>query len=296
MELISAVITTCKRSPDIVTRAINSILAQTYKNIEIIVVDDSPPEYSERSSLKKAVEDLRDKSPDIEIRYIPHETNQGACVARNTGMNAAKGKYVAYLDDDDEWLPSKLEKQMKVMESSRAALVYCGCICVNDDTGAIDDEMVEYHRGNVFNKLLYKNFIESTSFSLIKLDCLKEIGGFDPLMQSAQDYDVWLRIAEKYEVDCVKEPLVIYHEHSGERITTNPAKKISGLERINSKYEDYLEKDPALWRQRHIVLTPYYAMAGDKRKAFSVWRQCCLKKPFKVIDNMKYFARIIRVS
>lgn len=292
-ELISTAITTYKREPAIVIRAVNSILKQTYKDIEIIVVDDSPSDYELREAVKNAVLSHNEEYPDIEIRYIPHEKNMGACVARNTAMEAAKGKYIAFLDDDDEWIPEKLEKQLRVMESSDAALVYCGCTILNDDTGRYYDGYVEYYRGRVFERLLFKNFIDSTSIPLIRLDCLKEIGGFDPLMQSSQDYDVWLRIARKYPVDCVQEPLVIYHEHSGERITNNPSKKIAGLERINSKNKEYIDADPVLWRQRHITITPYYAMKGDKQKALKVWRECCRKRPQEVVDNLKYLRRIL---
>ena len=292
-ELISAVITTYKREPAIVVRAVNSILKQTYKDIEVITVDDSPSDYELRDSVKNAVLGLNADYPDIEISYIPHEKNMGACVARNTAMDAAKGKYIAFLDDDDEWMPEKLEKQMRVMESSDAALVYCGCTILNDDTGRSYDGYVEYYRGSVFKRLLFKNFIDSTSIPLIKLECLREIGGFDPLMQSSQDYDVWLRLADKYPVECVQEPLVIYHEHSGERITNNPAKKIAGLERINKKNKEYIDPDPVLWRQRHIAITPYYAMKGDKKKAMKVWRECCKRCPMEVVDNLKYLRRIL---
>ena len=151
----------------------------------------------------------------------------GACVARNTGLQEARGEYIAYLDDDDEWLPEKLEKQLKIMGKTGVALVYCGCLKINDETRVYlkDSVSPQYYRGYIFDELIKKNFIESTSFPLLRTECLRKIGGFDPLMQSAQDYDVWLRIAKEYEVDYVKEPLVLYHIHPDERISTNPQKK-----------------------------------------------------------------------
>ena len=292
--MVSAIITTYKREPSMVLRALDSILAQTYHDMEIIVVDDSPSDYPARADVRCVVEKRKEDNPEIDIRYIAHPANMGACVARNTGLEAAKGEYVAYLDDDDEWLPDKIEKQVQVLQKTDAALVYCGYYIQDDRMGSRRESNNEYKRGKVFNKLLYSNFINSTSFPLIRKDCLKSVGGFDPMMQSAQDYDVWLRLAEKHEIECVAEPLVLYHEHEGERITTNPLKKINGLERINWKYASYLEEDRKLWWKRNIGIAWYYALYGDKKKAISLWWRCLCKCPEKISENSITFIRIIK--
>ena len=292
--MISAIITTYQREPAMVMRALDSVLRQTYRELEIIVVDDSPPGYPLRDDVRKAVLERQKANQEIPIRYVAHEKNMGACVARNTGLKTAEGEYVAYLDDDDEWLPKKLEKQMKVMAESNAGLVYCGRICVNDGKGTRTASQMEYVRGKAFIKLLNTNFIASTSYPLIRRECLKAIGGFDPLMSAAQDYDAWLRLSERYEIDYVAEPLVLYHEHDGERITTNPEKKISGLERINAKYADHLRADRKLWWKRNVCLVSYYAMAGKGKKAWSLWWKCVCKCPEKCRGNAWHFYIIIK--
>ncbi len=291
--MVSAIITTYKRDPDIVLRALDSVIAQTYRDIEIIMVDDSPVDYSKRADVHAAIERRQEENLDITIRYIAHPKNMGACVARNTGLDAAIGDYVAYLDDDDEWLPTKIEKQMEVMQKTDVAMVYCGNLCKNDGTGITRVARNEYLKGKVFKELLYRNFIASTSYPLIRKSCLKKVGGFDPLMQSAQDYDVWLRLAEQYEIDYVAEPLVLYHEHEGERITTNPQKKISGLERINLKYNDYLQVDRKLWWARNIVITQYYALNNEGKKSIELWCKCVFKCPERIIRNCSYFLTIL---
>lgn len=291
--MVSVVITTYKREPQMVLRALDSALAQTYRDLEIIIVDDSPSDFSAREDVHAVVEMRQHENPEINIRYIAHTENKGACIARNTGLEVAAGEFIAYLDDDDEWLPEKIEKQMQVMQKSDAGLVYCGNMVKNDKTGLCTNAEKEYFRGKVFKRLLYNNFIASTSYPLIRKECLKEVGGFDPLMQAAQDYDVWLRLAERYEVDYVPEPLVLYHEHEGERITTNPKKKISGLERINQKYAHYLDTDRKLWWIRNLSVAYYYAMAHDN-KALSSWAKCVKKCPEKVKDNIVSFLRIIQ--
>lgn len=293
-DLVSAVITTYKREPAILIRALESILNQTYKNLEVIVVDDSPSDYPFRKDVSNAIQNKVNQG--FNVRYIPHMNNMGACAARNTGMLAAKGTYIAFLDDDDEWMPSKIEKQMKVIKDTNVALVYCGWLYQQDNDEVSEYIKTKYVRGMVFNKLLYENFIASTSFPLIDLNCLKKVGGFDVLMQSAQDYDVWLRLAKDYEIDYVEEPLVVYHYHTGEQISSNPVKKINGLERINQKYHTYIGKDNKLWWMRHIVIAPYYAMAGNKRKALHIWLSCVKKRPGNIIDNIRFLRIILSAS
>lgn len=294
--MVSAIITTYKRNSNIVLRAIDSILAQTYKDIEIIVVDDSPQEYSGREGVKEAVLNRQKTSKDIEIRYIAHEKNMGACVARNTGLYASNGEYVAYLDDDDEWLPEKIEKQMEIMQGSDVALVCCGSISYNDKEGTSHIRDEELFRGNVFKELLKGNFIGSTSFPLIRKECLLSIGGFDPLMLAVQDYDVWLRLAEKFEIDYVDEPLVVYHDHGDERITTNPQRRISGTTRLCSKFQSFLDADRELWWERHRELSRQYALNGNFGKAVKNWLTCVRKCPERFKYNCAYLFFIIQAA
>ncbi len=294
--MISVVITTYKREPTLVARAIDSVLCQTYRDIELIIVDDSPADYPLRQDVEAMVLERKNKTEKIGICYIAHDRNCGACAARNTGLSHARGEFIAFLDDDDEWLPEKLEKQIRQMEHSEIALVYCGSIYKNDNTGVSTTKKTEYYSGNVLRKLLYCNFIGSTSFPLIRSDCLRTINGFDEQMQSAQDYDVWIRMSEKFKIGFVPEALVIYHEHNGIQITSSPDKKVKGLERLNRKNEKYLASDPGLWHRRHIVITPYYALTGNKKKALMIWLQCVRKCPQKAKENLKYLDIIVRTK
>lgn len=131
-EIVTAVITTYKREPEIVKRAIDSVLAQTYKHINIVVVDDSPADYELRDSVEKLV---LDHFAEANITYVQHERNLGACAARNTGLSLVNSEFVAFLDDDDEWLPEKIEKQVKKFREcdELTALVYCGCTKVKQN-------------------------------------------------------------------------------------------------------------------------------------------------------------------
>ena len=235
--LVTAVITTHKRPPEIVERALKSILAQTYKNIEVFVVDDSPEEYELRSAVKNMVESYADSN----VTYLAHDKCMGACAARNTGLAAAKGEFVGYLDDDDEWLPDKIEEQLAAFDSEEVALVYCGSKTIYESTGEITERKCSCIKENIYENLMYKNFIGSTSFPLLRTSALRKIGGFDLEMQSAQDYDVWIRISKEFSVNYVSKPLVLYHFHEDDQITKNPTKKIMGMERIIFKNADFLK-------------------------------------------------------
>jgi len=106
-DLITAIIPTYKRPFKLLERALRSVLAQTYRNIEVVVVDDSPSTYQGRAEIAANIH-LDDR-----VTYIQHDAQKGACAARNTGLAHANGKYIAFLDDDDEWLPEKIELQYR---------------------------------------------------------------------------------------------------------------------------------------------------------------------------------------
>lgn len=285
--LVSAIITTCKRPPYIVERALKSVLAQTYSNLEILVMDDSPTSYSERQDVKYMVDSYDG------VRYIPLKENMGACAARNIGIENSCGEYIAFLDDDDEWLSEKIEKQMREFQNERVGLVYCGSKTMNDIDGKETLRDTEFYRGEVFDTLIQGNFIGSTSFPLIRRSCLVEIGGFDVEQKSAQDYDVWLKIAKQWEVSYVEDILVTYHVHGLEQISTNYGKKVSGLERLNDKYRKYLDEHPDAYHMRMIKMAPIYVGNGQYKKAFLSYCRAVVKKPLKVSCNIKYLYRVV---
>lgn len=289
--LITAVITTHKRSPELVERALKSILNQTYTNIEIFVVDDSPVEYEFRPAVKSMVESYAEKN----VTYIAHDRCMGACAARNTGLDAAKGDFIGFLDDDDEWLPNKIEEQLKAFTSEDIALVYCGNKTMYDATGAVVENFPECVTENVYEKLLYSNFIGSTSFPLLRTSALRKIGGFDVEMQSAQDYDVWLRISKEFSVNVVNMPLVLYHFHQGEQITKNPAKKIAGLERLAEKNWDAIKANKDIWWHRTIKIAPWYTRNKQVCKSFCTWFKAAVKCPLKIRGNLTYLYSIFRI-
>ena len=281
--MVSFIITTCKRGPELVIRALRSAMAQTYQDVEIIVVDDSPADYPERENVRQAVLALCPS-----VCYIQHDKQRGAPAARNTGVRMAKGEFIAFLDDDDEWLPEKTEKHLAGFIHEGIALVYSGEFCRDESLSVQYENPPKYCSGWVFEELLETNFIGSTSVPLIRKSCLEAIGGFDEEMKSAQDYDVYLRLARKYEINYVPQALIIYHIHSGKRISTTAIDKILGYERLNRKYAADLEKHPKAWVMRHRILILFYRKEGQIGQALRIWMWTVRKTPFDWSGNGKY--------
>lgn len=242
--MVSVVITTYKRPPEAVEKAVQSVLAQTYNDFEILIVDDNKNE-SEESKLIKNAFSGRDK-----ITYIKQDGNKGACAARNLGIKNAQGEYVAFLDDDDTWEPDKLEMQLERFKDAdeSVAMVYClgDVVDISTDPPTVS----EYYTTRLFkdeitfhDQLKY-DYIGSTSQGLIRKSALVKLGGFDESLPARQDYEMWLRISKNYRILGVKKVLFHYIQHGMEQITNSPKKAWTGYKIVYKKYYDDYRKDP----------------------------------------------------
>jgi glycosyltransferase involved in cell wall biosynthesis len=183
-----------------------SVLNQTFDDFEVIVVNDGSSDETEQwvSQIK-----------DPKVKLISQK-NKGLAGARNTGINHAIGEYIAFLDADDLWEPSKLEKQVTALEENpEVGLVYTWVALVDEQgkfTGRIFKNNAE---GNVWNKLTERNIVECGSVAMVRRSCFETVGVFDHNLRSfVEDWDMWLRIASRYPFKVVKEPLVYYRQIS----------------------------------------------------------------------------------
>lgn len=288
LPLISVIIPTYKRKSDLITRSINSVLNQSYQNLELIIVDDSPDDYQYREEVENFVNSLSDSR----IKYIKHPKNLGANIARNTGIKLSNGEYCAFLDDDDEWHKDKLMLQYKELVTSNSDLVYCKAIVINEYRKTFAPLPFVLKKGNIFNDLLYRNIVGSNSFILINKKTLEDIGLYDENMQSLQDWDLFIRISKKYRISFVDKFLVFYHIHEGERITTNPKKQLQGWNILFEKYDTLLKENKDVKNVWKIKLIPVYIKNGLYHKALSLIIECLLHSPTKffsyVFSTIKY--------
>ena len=245
--------------PVLLRGAITSVLKQTFQNFEIIVVDDASNDNTE--DVLKSISDSR-------IRYIKHQTNMGGSAARNTGIKKAFGEYIAFLDDDDEWLPHKLALQIDVLDNSPAevGVVYTGYQRVNKNSGVVVSQMVPSKRGDLSKALFVKNCVGSTSSVLLKKECFQRVGLFDENLSSSQEYDLWIRISTEFQFDYIKEPLLKYNVH--EKKIRNDLEAVGiGLNTMIEKYRTKivtLKKNFGYYGL--IELGIHYCLQGDTKK------------------------------
>ncbi|UNC93581.1 glycosyltransferase family 2 protein [Candidatus Contubernalis alkaliaceticus] len=233
---VSIIIPTRNRA-QLLKTSLKSVQAQTYKNYEVLVVDDCSTD-----GTLDVVKNYQKQGMDIV--YVKHLSPRGGAAARNTAIKRSSGSMTAFLDDDDLWLPEKLEKQVKLLTDSRSetAAVYTGLRFCGESDNIIKDVLPEI-RGNIFERLLEKNYIGTLSSVLLRKEALFEVGGFDESLPSKQDLDLYLRISQKYEFDYIKEILVIYRKHHQGRISDNIHSKIEGHHKIYNKYYASFKKN-----------------------------------------------------
>ena len=231
-----------------VLRALNSILGQTYQDIEIIVVDDSPEDYALRESVKEAVLSKKTVRPETAIRYIPHEKNRGACAARNTGLMNAEGEYVAYLDDDDEWLRKKLEFQCEALKDHPDAALIFGIgkkVYEDGSPNELTWSASIYKENPSYIDMLTADHVGSASHPLILLEAVREVGGFRMKSQPAvEDYELWIRIARSYPIYGINRILYIKHMPAGEHVSGNHYRVFKGYQNIYKKNRKAYSRNP----------------------------------------------------
>lgn len=200
MPTVSVVIPAYNAEP-FVAMTVKSVLQQTYQDLEVIVVDDGS---TDRTAA--ALEEFGDR-----IR-VHRQANAGVAAARNAGVELSSGSWIAFLDADDLWLPNKLERQLA---SHRAPLVYTDRFNIGARGGLplVQSGVTKMHDGDVFLPLLLEgNFITNSSV-LIRREVFDATGGFAAGVSPAEDWDLWLRVAERHPVAFCPEPLVRYRFH-----------------------------------------------------------------------------------
>jgi glycosyltransferase involved in cell wall biosynthesis len=203
--LVSVVIPTYNTS-NFLIKAIQSVINQTYKNWELIIVDDGSTDQT-----RQIVEEFQKK--DSRIKYF-FQNNKGQGAARNLGIKNASGNYIAFLDSDDEFFENKLERVISHFEKDKnIGFIYTDAIIIGDYLyKKRRSEIVTPYSGGIYIKLLFNNFI-TTSTVIVKREVLQNCGLFDEsdLLRNFEDYDLWLRIAKKYKIEYIPEVLTKYY-------------------------------------------------------------------------------------
>ncbi len=270
--------------------AIKSVLAQSFRPHEIIVVDDGSSDGTARALQPFAGV----------IRYL-YQENRGEPAARNTGMRATSGSYIAFLDADDLWAPEKLELQMAYFAAHPSCAFVYSDMTTFDENGVIDPSVkvrfnITFPRGNIFPALFRETLFGSGSV-VFRKDCIEKVGYFDEDFLVGSDYEMWLRMARHFEIGVVDQPLLQYRQHShmstrglGRAMRNGVPWEVEALKKILRLYPQAVEElGASVVNQR--LSRPYADMAhtwlrlGEHQQARKLFRQAIANWP----GNWRYW-------
>jgi glycosyltransferase involved in cell wall biosynthesis len=266
-------------------RAIEKVLSQTFEDFELIIVNDHSTD--DTATILASYTDKR-------LKYLLNDRTKGACGARNSGIFAAQGKWVAFLDDDDEWFPDKLKEQHSTIIKAASDV---GMICTDYkiDKGLGRKPVIIKNRptGWIRDKLLYGYAIGSLSSVAIRKDILKKIDGFDERFPSNQDWDLWIRTAEICQVTNVPKTLVKMHQDlRDDRIGQNSRAKLNGHILLRRKFSHLIDQSARL---RHRHESHIFAFALLERERQIIFK-CLPWVLFGVFIDTINFARMLRTA
>lgn len=272
--LVSVIIPTYKRS-DYLIRAIESVLRQTYSPIEIIVVDDNDGDNEFRAA---TIKNLNPYIENNQVKYCKHDYNMGLPAARNTGIKNSAGKYISFLDDDDEFLPEKTALQVHCFQNleSNVGLVYGSYSRI--DTKSNSSRIIRpKHRGDL-HLLLGLNHIGPPSMVMCTKEAIEKIEGFDETFLHREDIDFYYRIAKFYKIEFVEEVIIKYYIHS-QVLSNFHNDKLTYMILFMNRYEDELKTPPKRWSELQERLGELYAINGNRTKALHAFWKSFINRP-----------------
>lgn len=287
--LVSVVITTYKRPIEVLKRAVESVVNQTYNNTEIIVVNDYPEDEFNATKIREMLLAFPNKA----IQYIEPEHNSGACAARNMGLSIANGAYIAFLDDDDYWLNKKIEIQLSGFCSDDIGVVYTPYYLKYKDKQEI--VRTDAISGKLTESLLYRNTM--CIFPLMRTSLVRKIGGFDVELTASQEHDLLLRLSEICDFNFIDKPTAVY-DFSEESISMNIPKKIKAFEMFQAKHKELYNSYPDALYYQIIRMVNNMNNAGQYKYALRLWKKAIKIKPFSasnIVQPIKgYIKRLMR--
>ena len=262
---VSAIVTTYNR-PQEARRAIRSVLAQTYQALEVIVVEDGSD---------SGIEAWLKQEGWNHVQYVRHVSNKGLAAARNTGISLTKGEYIGFLDDDDEWTPERIDRQVQLLDTltptqkEKLGVIYCGTEVRYPSFSRVRIDS-SANKGSLKEAIIQQGAKTPSSSFLFSKKALQSVGGFDETLLSCIDHDIWMALAVGgYEAHYVDKPLVINYDRSNRQtMITDTAKRIRGVRQYVEKwipvYQQWLGDEQGLAYGEKYFARVMALLAGQK--------------------------------
>ena len=298
--LVTVVIPTYRRSVDFLSRAVESVRNQTYANVEIIVIDDSTSDYAGQIEVAAYIESLNDSR----IRYYQNQKNLGGSLARNRGIEVASGQYITFLDDDDEYMPQKVEKQLDFMIAEGYDLTFSNMIMYSSDGKVVDyreyKDIPGFDNETLLRYHLMRHLTGTPTF-MFKAEKLKEIGGFEDANMGQEFYLMLKCIQSGLKIGYFPECDIKVYKHDGEAISKGK-NKIIGEKKLytfkKSFFHDLKPFERRYIRFRHYaVMVVAYMRNHMYIKMFFAGIQAFISAPLVFLNEVTgFFVRIFRHS
>lgn len=272
-----SIVMTCYNYENYVGRSIESVLAQTFTDYELIIINDGSTDNSD-SIITSYIKDKR-------IHYIIQD-NAGQARAKNVGIKYSRGKYIAFLDADDMWENKKLELQLPLFKNENVGLVYSNATWIDEDDRVLghgrQGGYLRPYSGRITKYLIYDNFVYFSS-AVVKRDCLENIGYFNESLHMSIDWELWLRLSLKCEFDFVDRELIKYRCGHVGQMSKNQRMR---LECSMNILENFLKCN-----SKYI---PIYAIRGSL--AYAYYNRGCYYRRYDYNVSNKYFLKSIKMN
>lgn len=264
-----------------IKQTIESVLNQTFKDIEIIVINDGSTDTT--VDIVKSIADSR-------LQIFSYE-NAGLAATRNRGIRKAKGEFISFLDADDLWTPDKLEDQYKALKANpQAGVAYSWTNYIDHSGNLVRAGRRVKFTGWVYEQMLIGNFLENGSNPLIRSQILKEVGDFDESLSAAEDWDMWLRLCATHKFACVEKPQVLYRVSPNSMSTKLKKQEAACLQVINRVFMHEKAQTLQHLKQKSLAhLYKYLTFKAIEAPPDKQQTQIALQFWWNCISNSSYF-------
>ena len=267
-------------------QTLESVLQQTFTDFEVLIVNDGSSD-----NIVQWANSLTDER----VKFIS-QSNQGVSTARNLAISKASGEYITFLDADDLWHRTKLEKQVKFLDNNPTVGLVATWVILTDEQGNLGAEVkIDFKQGNIRKELIEINAIPCGSIPMVRRNCFDKVGLFDPILRFGEDWELWTRIAADYDFGLIKELLVYYRQHP-KNSSKNSQEILPDFDRLIEKMFSSVPKELLpIKNKTYGRMNLYIAWKSLENKDYEGARDSC-NRATKYYPQLQYTKNYLRLK